>query len=584
MTQVVDDEPAIPGRSGGEYRAYLQFDARPESRSSMVHQLAGWFLEHGLEPSFDRSGIYTSRDRELALLVRDPGTGTEISATLNEQSPVGIWKSEIILHIPASGLGWCVIDVSNSEARFVKVPRLARYILEVERCVDGEGMLSAQPAIVGPSRVPEVIDIVCDPERRGLVFVAGSTTEQDLDRFARRVGQWTKATRGLAQVIVLDPQATTDFNQEIGLDHAAPIGLLRTYLPGADPASRVDARRHKVLGTRRLQEQSPNEIERMLGLIARSQAGSVALPAPVITLRRSFIRLRDSIVVSGSAAPRSASMDTKAPGVSKPRPAPRYVPTAPQFIEDDDEDDTASGNAVRIVKAELEQRQARIEVLEDEVAQLQGQYEEEQLEHAVVEEERGDLADENRWLRRRLRELADFEAAAALVPAEARTSYPESFEDLLDRWDDAELPGVEFTGDGTKAIALDRVDTLETAVRAAWDALLVLADYLRARSERACQEGVHGYLRHTPDGFRQMSHSRHAPNESRATMEAWGGQRVFPVPADVEITRRATMEAHFRLGSLGMVSPRLYYVDRWTTNRRIYVGYIGRHLRNTKTN
>jgi len=44
------------------------------------------------------------------------------------------------------------------------------------------------------------------------------------------------------------------------------------------------------------------------------------------------------------------------------------------------------------------------------------------------------------------------------------------------------------------------------------------------------------------------------------------------------------MTAHFKLGRIGMVSPRLYFFDDYTKTGKVYIGYIGPHLTNTQTN
>jgi hypothetical protein len=44
------------------------------------------------------------------------------------------------------------------------------------------------------------------------------------------------------------------------------------------------------------------------------------------------------------------------------------------------------------------------------------------------------------------------------------------------------------------------------------------------------------------------------------------------------------MEAHFRLGKLGMISPRMYVLDCWVKHEKVFVGYIGAHLPIVQTN
>jgi len=44
------------------------------------------------------------------------------------------------------------------------------------------------------------------------------------------------------------------------------------------------------------------------------------------------------------------------------------------------------------------------------------------------------------------------------------------------------------------------------------------------------------------------------------------------------------MEAHFKIGKLGMVSPRMHVLDCWVNHGKVFVGYIGAHLRVVQTN
>jgi hypothetical protein len=43
------------------------------------------------------------------------------------------------------------------------------------------------------------------------------------------------------------------------------------------------------------------------------------------------------------------------------------------------------------------------------------------------------------------------------------------------------------------------------------------------------------------------------------------------------------MWAHLKLLSYGQTSPRLHYYDDTRRSGCVYVGYVGRHLRNTQT-
>ncbi len=147
-----------------------------------------------------------------------------------------------------------------------------------------------------------------------------------------------------------------------------------------------------------------------------------------------------------------------------------------------------------------------------------------------------------------------------------------------------ESEGVVFTGDPKFCFELDPRDQLGTTARIGWEAVLALRDCIRAREDDGWQGSVHDYLKRTPDGYRTVSIKKHVPGESATTMQQWGHERRFPVPKHVSPSEQIEMRAHFRLGQIGMVSPRMYYLDRWSQDGKIYIGYIGRHLTNTKTN
>ena len=65
----------------------------------------------------------------------------------------------------------------------------------------------------------------------------------------------------------------------------------------------------------------------------------------------------------------------------------------------------------------------------------------------------------------------------------------------------------------------------------------------------------------------------------------WRRQREFPVPADIDPAGRVFMGAHVRIGAsaAGRINPRLYFHDATARFGMMYVGYLGRHLSNTRS-
>ncbi|WP_157172869.1 hypothetical protein [Nocardia exalbida] len=141
-----------------------------------------------------------------------------------------------------------------------------------------------------------------------------------------------------------------------------------------------------------------------------------------------------------------------------------------------------------------------------------------------------------------------------------------------------------FTGDPKLCLELEPYDQLGASARVGWKAVLALRDYIRARNDGVWSGSVHDYLSRTPDGYQTVSLKKHAAGESATTMQQWGHLRRFRVPNHASPSGWIEMQAHFRLAQIGMVSPRMYYLDHWPKDGKIYIGYIGRHLKNTKTN
>ena len=64
-----------------------------------------------------------------------------------------------------------------------------------------------------------LVDVVCDPDRRGLVFIAGSDAGMPLQPWIDLVAELLKDTTGLAAAYVLDSTATETLARALGTSH-----------------------------------------------------------------------------------------------------------------------------------------------------------------------------------------------------------------------------------------------------------------------------------------------------------------------------------------------------------------------------
>jgi hypothetical protein len=230
----------------------------------------------------------------------------------------------------------------------------------------------------------------------------------------------------------------------------------------------------------------------------------------------------------------------------------------------------------------LEQLRSSLEETEEERDYWRDLLAEEQLELAVAEETRAKLEDEVRFLRVQLQRVSPATAWIEMDEG-SKTRYPKDFVEIFQLWESGILAQIAFTGDPDTALGLDALDDLSVFSRTTWECLLALSDYLKVKAT-GFVGGFDEYVHNTPADCRTVGPKKHVRGETAVTMQRYGAERIFPVPKSVDASGKTIMQAHFRLGRAGMSSPRMYYLDAFHIDGHVYVGYIGPHLTNTKTN
>lgn len=618
------------GVDGTAYSAVWSVVNAGDLIRAVEDQFESWLRTKGSwDPQTETSGYRLGpQGQELLVVHRDGAEGLSLRLRLIEANNHGTWRTSVTVNQSVLDDSWVGLQVANSGGTPAKVPRLATFLLEALELHDGDTWLSAKPQRVSGPDIERVAEEVTDLGRQGLYFVAGTDESLPFSAFSERVERWTADTRGMAQVVVLDPVATREFASIVGASHAVPPGTIRTFDTDVDPAIAADGRRHRILGTRRLAG-SDAAVRAILGHATRAHAAQRPLPGRFSSVHRALTRMEDKLLVdtllhspsladgarqsdpadvpvAGTAVVGPAEVQAPAPAVdhqpstSIDQEATRYLAQVELVKEvlgiaaiDRDTladigrlvDRTATNtDAVDRVMRQLDERRERIEELEFERDVVREVSDDQELELADALATQVKLADEVRWLRRRLAEHGDAEGGHGILPAEEETRYPSDFVDLADLLGGLEPRGVIFTGDMDVVCGLADQDPIGRVAGVAWDCLLTLCDYVRARDAGDHTQGVRQFLETTPQGYRSVPPKKFAAKETAATMQAWGDLRSFPVPTSVALPGEVHMEAHFKLGRVGMVSPRMYYFDNYSLDGKLYVGYIGSHLRNTKTN
>ncbi|GAA4389075.1 hypothetical protein GCM10023153_04930 [Ornithinibacter aureus] len=162
-----------------------------------------------------------------------------------------------------------------------------------------------------------------------------------------------------------------------------------------------------------------------------------------------------------------------------------------------------------------------------------------------------------------------------------RLTDPEAFGDIL-RY--VELTDVDKAID--RADEIDAADPNGTYASSFWEYILVLRDYMAECVEHEFNGNVHMYLNSADVHGRKCPTQRHRANESDTVQNnaKMRRERTFAVPSTVSDTGEVFMAAHFAPTHRDQNAPRMYYLADVTKTKKAYIGYIGVHLTNTKTN
>jgi hypothetical protein len=136
-------------------------------------------------------------------------------------------------------------------------------------------------------------------------------------------------------------------------------------------------------------------------------------------------------------------------------------------------------------------------------------------------------------------------------------------------------------------MSLDRSPESSTWVRSSWEVLRALQAYADAKAARAFAGDFKMWCDHPPSGTYAVPAGKVVRDESETvrTNARWRREREFPVPPEIDVTRSLFMGAHIRIGASasGRINPRLYFHDATAQTGHVYIGYLGRHLTNTRT-
>jgi hypothetical protein len=479
----------------------------------------------------------------------------------------------LTVHAPASSQNQAAAAASAwfwLEAGTSGVLGLIRALLDAVDARDSLAVLATEPTMIGTDRLDELIDILCDPERRLPAMVATAHPSVGRAAWKAAIAAATRSSAGLASTYLLDDEATIAFTAALGVSHGVWGGALRTYLPEVDPAVPSDGLRHRVMLAGRISA-DPHRVAEVLADLPRRLALESPMPLALAGVNR--------LMLTQDHREAAESAPVPPPGHSSPPPAAGPAPEHSQEL----------GRQARRIDRLRRERDDALALAEQEEARANSLFSErETILAQLAEREQQVLHLESTARAYRQRLLEAGVPAQDLLHLEAPPDAPPGeFAELLD-WIELHLPRVEFTGEIDAPLELDSSPEASTWVRSTWEALRALQAYAEVKAGRGFPGDFRAWCKNPPSPGEYIISPNKAKMDESETVHSkpkWRQERVFRVPAEVEPGGRVFMGAHITIGASasGRVNPRLYFHDAVLKTGKVYVGYIGRHLTNTLT-
>ena len=623
------------------YRAIFRLEDTADAVAVAEHQVRSWLRSKQNGRSKIATADWVGPGRHIlgagatlrvAELNHSADGSRRHALRFTEKNSSGIWEVSVIaLSLPQSRTHKQTLIVTagllgsdQEEAiRNVATPKVVKQLLEAVRVDDGRTEITAQPNLIHMHLVDDVVAAILDDERAGAVVVAASPGP-GLDRkWLQIITSLTKESVGNATVYVIADDAMATFDAAVPRSHQVAPGRVRTFLPGVKFGQPSDGLRHRVLGPATLERAIRGD--RVQGMLPAIHASGIRrrillseIPGDVRRsldlLAREEAREERSIRVEQSVAqqPQVSEIQTiddaenlSRSEIAKADPSfsllKRVRALVQRWLGSNDVDEhsidqldrkLAEADAESFVAVqqldEMIEANARLQV---EIEHALSRADDVELEAGLSAQSAAKFERESSILRSRLIRAGASEDTY-VEPLPDHWQSPEDLQELVNRiTEDSDgsdpHPACEFvvfTGDLAPTLEIQKRDPVGRYAAAFWEYVHTLHDYAQLKSAGEFSGSIYQYL--TAEGTHTghvVSAERFAPRESETVMNRWGDERMFPVPTAVDGSGRMLMGAHFKPTNENTIAPRLHFHDDTAGTGRIYVGYIGRHLTNTKT-
>ncbi|MCH7230390.1 hypothetical protein L0U85_05890 [Glycomyces sp. L485] len=531
---------------------------------------------------------------------------------------------------------WVTVTVEGelaADAEPVRAPSLVTAFLRTGRVTDGAVPLEAAPHVAGRDEVDELTGWLAHPGRAVPVIVL-TVDRAEPEIVAAHADRLAEALAGTAVVVRLfDIQAQDLLNRRLGEGLAVFGGGLRTYLPGLTPGAEAHSSRHPVRGGGAIRDQGARALEVVIDGVL-DQALRRRLPADI---RRADARI--ARILSGDARPeqlhaappspaelaRARNPQSPAPQPKPPEPAPLPPdrPGPPDDLADLAErvsgqvtDNLADGildalvdmarggdsETTRLIRTMSAHLNALTRAVEEtdllaershaadprsrEFERLRKDYNQLEFDYELLLDDERRARERIRWLESRLAQHAD-PVYGVDTPGEAweADSLMEVVNRARETLERVDLPDTLDHEVAKLDVTYPRLCRRWTAKT--WDALTALDAYAAARAEHHFTGGFYDWCGRPLPGRPAISPNMVSMKESDSVSgrPKFREARTFRVPTAIDPTGRIYMPSHIKLQRVGNPAPRMHFLDdAGGPTGKVWIGYLGDHLPNTKTN
>lgn len=586
----------------GRYSTYITF---PISKGHAIREhINEWLNEKEIAPRFgDTYEQRLNSKQAVASMINTVDNATRYSELRIIENTDGMFTTNITMGI-SSDECWVHIEVESANNYYPQIPRIARKLISYGTVDNARAAWHSAAQYIDGDDIEDVLAYLKSADRRLPIFLIGTTEDAELLRqYRENLKTWFRFLPGTASMFMLSPAATEELSNKVPGSYAPSPWAIRTYRSNVDLEDDHDASRHRFIGQYRLSTEEQTRTRNRLGMIASEAQVQIPRPSVLARAQRTIERARNRALLQGTQHTREAIRDRSIAikEESRVHPASNFE----QFtrVEFDNfsmlcellQVDSLTEDLVLDLADLYETRPkdevlARLDGMTEELTTYRDQADELRSLNDYYLNEARQFEDELEQAQARLR-FVQKELAAAGKPEEAYSFAQDadifedvsSFTDLEQLLPSLEPEGIVFTGDVSSMLNIDEIDSEGIAIRRTLKCIRCLLSYREERINGNHDSSLFHYLQN-PTGEFSVSPKMFAPRESESTMNQYGDERIFPVPFEVNQSGWAVMEAHFKLGQIGMRSPRMHIFDDLSRSNKIYIGYVGDHLNTGSTN